>query len=118
VYYIPDAYKNENGDISLVLFEPKVDYEDDVPEEEKTRRLTEVIALQNELSLESNRKDVGKVFEVLVEGKSKRSDEQLCGRTSQNKMVVFDRIDGVKTGDYVEVEITRCSSATLFGKAL
>jgi tRNA-2-methylthio-N6-dimethylallyladenosine synthase len=93
-------------------------FEDDVPEEEKTRRLNEVIALQNTLSLESNRKDIGKVFEVLVEGKSKRSDEQLCGRTSQNKMVVFDRIDGVKTGDYVEVEITRCSSATLFGKAL
>ena len=92
-------------------------YEDDVPEEEKTRRLTEVIALQNTLSLESNRKDVGKVFEVLIEGTSKRSQEQLCGRTSQNKMVVFDRVDGYGAGDYIEVEITRCSSATLFGTA-
>ena len=93
-------------------------FEDDIPEDEKTRRLNEVIALQNTLSLEGNRKDIGKRFEVLVEGTSKRSDEQLCGRTSQNKMVVFDRIEGVKTGDYVEVEIYDCSSATLFGKAL
>ena len=92
-------------------------YEDDVPDEEKTRRLNEVIALQNELSLEGNRKDIGKVFEVLVEGRSKRSEEQLCGRTSQNKMVVFDRVEGLKAGDYVEVKITDCSSATLFGKA-
>jgi tRNA-2-methylthio-N6-dimethylallyladenosine synthase len=93
-------------------------FEDDVPEEEKTRRLNEVIALQNTLSLEGNRKDVGKVFEVLIEGRSKRSEEQLCGRTSQNKMVVFDRIEGLKAGDYVDVEITDCSSATLFGKAI
>ena len=92
-------------------------FEDDVPDEEKTRRLNEVIALQNTLSLEHNRRDVGKSFEVLIEGRSKRSDEQLCGRTSQNKMVVFDRVDGLKAGDYVEVEITDCSSATLFGRA-
>ena len=93
-------------------------FEDDISDEEKTRRLNEVIALQNTLSLEGNRKDIGKRFEVLVEGTSKRSDEQLCGRTSQNKMVVFNRIEGVKRGDYVEVEIYDCSSATLFGKAL
>ena len=93
-------------------------FEDDVTEQEKTRRLTEVIALQNELSLEGNRRDIGKHFEVLIEGSSKRSDKQLCGRTSQNKMVVFDRVEGYGAGDYIEVEITDCSSATLFGKAL
>ena len=93
-------------------------FEDDVPEEEKTRRLTEVIALQNELSLQNNRNDIGKTFEILIEGFSKRSDKQLCGRTSQNKMVVFDRIEGYGAGDYIEVEITDCSSATLFGKAV
>lgn len=89
---------------------------DDVSEEEKTRRLTEIINLQNELSIANNRRDVGKRFEVLVEGTSKRSEEQLCGRTSQNKMVVFDAAEGIKAGDYAEVEITDCSSATLFGK--
>ncbi|MBR3682314.1 MAG: tRNA (N6-isopentenyl adenosine(37)-C2)-methylthiotransferase MiaB [Tidjanibacter sp.] len=88
---------------------------DDVSEEEKTRRLTEIINLQNELSAESNRRDVGKEFEVLVEGHSKRSEAQLCGRTSQNKMVVFDAAEGIKAGDYVRVKITDCSSATLFG---
>ncbi|MBO4936511.1 MAG: tRNA (N6-isopentenyl adenosine(37)-C2)-methylthiotransferase MiaB [Alistipes sp.] len=93
-------------------------FEDDVTEQEKTRRLTEVIALQNELSLEGNRRDIGKRFEVLIEGSSKRSDKQLCGRTSQNKMVVFDRVESYGAGDYIEVEITDCSSATLFGKAL
>ena len=93
-------------------------FEDDVPEEEKTRRLTEVIALQNELSLQNNRNDIGKTFEVLIEGTSKRSDKQLCGRTSQNKMVVFDRVEGYGAGDYIEVKITDCSSATLFGTAI
>ena len=91
---------------------------DDVSEEEKTRRLTEIINLQNELSAESNRKDVGKTFEVLIEGHSKRSEAQLCGRTSQNKMVVFDAAEGLGAGDYVKVTITDCSSATLFGKLL
>jgi tRNA-2-methylthio-N6-dimethylallyladenosine synthase len=93
-------------------------FADDISEEEKTRRLTEVIALQNELSLEGNRRDIGKTFEVLVEGASKRSNEQLCGRTSQNKMVVFDRVEGLQAGDYVEVKIHDCSSATLFGTAV
>uniref|UniRef100_UPI004055E335 tRNA (N6-isopentenyl adenosine(37)-C2)-methylthiotransferase MiaB n=1 Tax=Alistipes sp. TaxID=1872444 RepID=UPI004055E335 len=93
-------------------------YADDISEEEKTRRLTEVISLQNELSLEGNRRDIGKRFEVLIEGFSKRSNEQLCGRTSQNKMVVFDCVEGYGAGDYIEVEITDCSSATLFGKAI
>ena len=87
---------------------------DDVPEEVKTRRLTEIINLQNELSLRSNQRDVGKTFEVLIEGTSKRSDEQLFGRTSQNKVVVFDRGEA-GVGEYVTVEVTGCSSATLNG---
>ena len=90
-------------------------FEDDIDDTEKTRRLNEIIALQNTLSVASNEQEVGKVREVLVEGVSKRSDAQLCGRTSQNKMVVFDRGDH-KAGEYVKVRITGCSSATLFGE--
>lgn len=90
---------------------------DDVAEEEKTARLTEIIALQNELSHASNRRDVGQRFEVLVEGPSKRRADQLSGRTSQNKVVVFDG-GGEKAGDYVTVEITGCSSATLTGRKI
>ncbi len=91
---------------------------DDISEEEKIRRLNEIIALQNELSEASNRRDIGRRFEVLVEGTSKRSDRQLCGRTSQNKMVVFDAIDGIAAGDYVTVAVTGCTSATLLGEAV
>lgn len=87
---------------------------DDISEEIKTRRLSEIIELQNTLSEASNRRDIGKVFEILVECTSKRSEAQLSGRTSQNKMVVFDRGDH-RIGDYVKVRITGCSSATLFG---
>ena len=87
---------------------------DDVPEEVKSRRLSEIIALQNELGLESNRRDVGREFEVLVEGTSKRDEGQLSGRTSQNKVVVFDR-GTHRVGDYVRVRITGCTAATLFG---
>ena len=90
---------------------------DDIPEDVKTRRLTEIIELQNELSAESNKRDVGKVFEILVECTSKRSDEQLSGRTSQNKMVVFDR-GNHRVGDYVKVRITGGASATLFGEEI
>ena len=90
---------------------------DDVPEDVKTRRLTEIIDLQNRLSEESNKRDIGKEFEILVECTSKRSEAQLSGRTSQNKMVVFDRGDH-KIGDYVRVRITGCSSATLFGEEI
>ena len=88
---------------------------DDIPEDVKTRRLTEIIDLQNKLSEQSNKRDIGKEFEILVECTSKRSEEQLSGRTSQNKMVVFDR-HNFKVGDYVKVRITGCSSATLFGE--
>ena len=90
---------------------------DDIPEDVKTRRLTEIIDLQNKLSEESNKRDIGKEFEILVECTSKRSEEQLSGRTSQNKMVVFDR-HNFKVGDYVKVCITGCSSATLFGEVV
>ena len=90
---------------------------DDVSEEVKTARLNEIIALQNELSTASNERDMGNVFEVLVEGLSRRSSEQLCGRTSQNKMVVFGRTGETAPGDYVRVRITGCTSATLFGVA-
>ncbi len=87
---------------------------DDVPEDVKSARLTEIIALQNGLSHESNRRDVGKRFEVLVEGRSKRRADQLTGRTPQNKTVVFDGT--ASRGDYVTVEITGCTQATLIGK--
>ena len=89
---------------------------DDVPEEVKVRRLNELIALQNELSAESNRRCEGRTFEVLVEGVSKRSREQLFGRTEQNKVVVFDR-GNHRIGEYVRVKITGSSSATLKGVA-
>ena len=90
-------------------------FSDDIADEEKTRRLNEIIALQNQLSVESNEAEVGLIRQVLVEGTSKRSEEQLCGRTSQNKMVVFNR-GNHSAGDYVTVKITGCSSATLFGE--
>ena len=90
---------------------------DNIPEEVKIRRLNELIELQNRLSAESNAKDVGKVFEVLAEGVSKRSKEQLFGRTEQNKVVVFDR-GTHRIGDFVKVRITESSSATLKGKEI
>ena len=88
---------------------------DDVPEKVKLRRLNELITLQNELSAESYQKDIGKEYEVLVEGVSKRSRSQLFGRTSQNKVVVFDR-GSHHIGDFVRVRITGASSATLQGE--
>ena len=90
---------------------------DDVPEEVKSARLAEIIALQTELSRASNLRDVGREFEVLVEGTSKRAETQLSGRTSQNKVVVFDR-GGHGVGDYVRVRITGCTPATLFGEEI
>lgn len=87
---------------------------DTVSEEEKVRRLQGMIDLQNQLSEESNRRDIGKVFEVLIEGFSKRSREQLFGRTSQNKVVIFDK-KNYHVGQFIKVRINRASSATLFG---
>ena len=90
---------------------------DDVPEEVKLRRLNEMIHLQTELSAEANKRDEGREFDVLVEGFSKRSNEQLCGRTGQNKMVVFDK-GTHHIGETVRVKITGSTSATLFGTAI
>ena len=89
---------------------------DDVPEEEKIRRLNELIQLQTEMSALQNKKDEGKEFDVLVEGFSKRSREQLCGRTEQNKMVVFDK-GSHHIGETVKVKITGSTSATLLGES-
>ncbi|HNG13783.1 MAG TPA: radical SAM protein, partial [Saprospiraceae bacterium] len=93
-------------------------YEDDIPEEVKKRRLNEVIELQRAISLKHNLNDIGKRYEVLIEGDSKKSGEQFKGRNSQNKMIVFDKIDGIKAGDYTNVEVTEATSATLLGKII
>ncbi|EGJ70577.1 (Dimethylallyl)adenosine tRNA methylthiotransferase miaB [Bacteroides coprosuis DSM 18011] len=87
---------------------------DDVPEEIKTRRLNEIIELQSKLSLASNKADIGQTYEVLVEGVSKKSKDQLFGRSQQNKVVIFDRKNH-RIGDYVQVRIDEVSSATLIG---
>jgi tRNA-2-methylthio-N6-dimethylallyladenosine synthase len=89
-------------------------FEDDVPEDVKVKRLTEIIDLQGELSLASHRKDLNSIVEVLVEDTSKRSENDLCGRTPQNKMVVFPKGSN-KIGDLVKVKITDCTQATLKG---
>jgi tRNA-2-methylthio-N6-dimethylallyladenosine synthase len=90
-------------------------FKDDVPEEVKKIRLNEIIKLQNNLSLESKRKDLGKNFEVLIEGKSKKSDKFLMGRTSQNKVAVFPA-GNYKLGDYLEIMVIKVSSATLIAE--
>lgn len=92
-------------------------FEDDVPEEVKKRRLSEIIQLQHDIAGDLNRRETGRRHIVLVEGTSKRSEQQLSGRTDTNKMVIFDREDR-QPGDYVEVEITDSTSATLKGRAL
>ena len=90
---------------------------DNVPEDVKIRRLNEIIAVQNELSLQSNQNDIGKTFEVMVEGFSKRSKEQLFGRTSQNKVVIFPR-EGRHIGEFIKVKVLSVSSATLIGEVV
>jgi tRNA-2-methylthio-N6-dimethylallyladenosine synthase len=92
-------------------------YEDDIPEDVKKRRLSEIIRLQSRISLQNNEAEVGQVHTVLVEGPRKRSDDQLRGRTDTNKMVVFDRAD-CERGQYVRVKITGCTSATLLGESI
>ncbi len=89
-------------------------YEDNIPEETKGRRLQEIIALQQKLSHKSNKADIGKTFEVLAESTSRKSANELAGRNSQNKVVVFERGE-YKPGDYVQVKITSCTPATLKG---
>ena len=91
---------------------------DDVPEEIKKRRLQEVVDVQRLVSLEHNLADVGKVFKVLVEGDSKKSNQDFKGRNSQNKMINFPKVDGVKPGDYVMVEVTVANAGTLKGKVV
>lgn len=100
-------YSERGGTMSAKRFK------DDIPDEEKTRRLEEIIALQGELSLASNQRDVGKTFRVLIEGTSKRSADQLYGRNSQNKVIIFPK-GNHQVGEYVDVTVTRCSPATLF----
>lgn len=91
-------------------------YEDDIPEEIKKRRLNEVIRLQNHISLQHNKRDIGKSFKVLIEGDSKKSDQDWKGRNSQNKMIVFPKVSDTKVGDYVTVRIKDATSATLKGE--
>ncbi|MDV7389779.1 TRAM domain-containing protein, partial [Arthrospira platensis SPKY1] len=86
-------------------------YKDDVPEEVKKRRLEEVIRLQTQTSFHHNKADIGKTFKVLIEGDSKRSDQEFKGRNSQNKMIVFPKAPGLKPGDYVMVQVTEDTSA-------
>lgn len=92
-------------------------YVDDIPLDIKKQRLQEIVAVQYELSLTSNQQDVGKEFEVLIEGDSKRDEQDWMGRTSQNKVVVFPKSKaGLKAGDYVRIKIDQCTKATLMGR--
>jgi tRNA-2-methylthio-N6-dimethylallyladenosine synthase len=94
-------------------------YKDDVPEELKKKRLDEIVRLQNRLSLRKNREDLGKTFEVLIEGDSKKSADDWRGRNSQNKVVVFPKADHpCRKGDYVQVKVNDCTGATLIGKII
>lgn len=94
-------------------------YKDDVPEVIKKKRLQEIVETQNKLSLESNKKDIGKNFVVLIEGDSKRSDKDWMGRNSQNKVIVFPKVGSEhKKGDYVNVTVHDCTQATLLGKII
>jgi tRNA-2-methylthio-N6-dimethylallyladenosine synthase len=91
-------------------------YKDDIPEEVKKRRLQEIVDVQWTLSNESNKRDVGKTFEVLIEGDSKKSNQQWMGRTSQSKVVVFDKANhSLKKGDYVQVTVNDFTKGTLLG---
>jgi len=91
-------------------------YSDDIPLDVKKRRLTEIVNLQNKISLKENEKDIGKVFRVLIEGDSKKSAEDFKGRNSQNKMLVFPKKEGLASGQYVHVRVDTVSSATLKGE--
>ena len=95
----------------------QINYIDDIPEEIKTKRLTEIINLQNKLSSENKNADINKIYEVLVEGYSKKSKDYVSGRNSQNKVVVFPK-ENYKIGDIVNVLIKKCTSATLIGEAV
>ena len=109
------AYMFKYSERPKTLAERK--FEDDVPEDIKSKRLTEIIEKQLKFSLASNKKRIGLVEKVLVEGESKRSKDQMCGRTSRNSMVVFPKKKGLK-GQYVHVKINDCTSATLMGEEI
>jgi tRNA-2-methylthio-N6-dimethylallyladenosine synthase len=104
------AYSERPGTLAARKFA------DDIPEEVKKRRLNEIIRLQTAVSLRHNKADIGKIFKVLIEGDSRKSDQDFCGRNTQNKMVVFPKKPGLKPGDYVEVAIHEATSATLLGR--
>ncbi len=91
-------------------------YEDDIPEDVKKRRLNEIVRLQNHISLEHNKLEIGKTFKVLIEGNSKKSDKEFKGRNTQNKMLVFPKTEGLKAGDYCFVKVNSATSATLIGE--
>ena len=94
-------------------------YQDDIPEETKKRRLQEIVNVQNQLSLESNQKEIGKIYKVLIEGDSKRNEQEWKARTSQNKVVIFPKNGStLKKGDFTMVRITECTQATLRGEIL
>lgn len=93
-------------------------YKDDIPEEVKKRRLTEIIALQRDVSLKYNQGEIGKTFRVLIERDSSKSNLEFCGRNSQNSMCVFPKKEGLKPGDYVLVKIHAATSATLLGEVV
>ena len=109
------AYMFKYSERPKTLAERK--FEDNIPEETKIKRLNEVIAIQMQHSLESNKKDIGKIFKVLIEGTSKKSEEQLFGRNSQNKVIVFPK-EQFKKKEYVLVKVEDCTAATLKGKAV
>ncbi|RCL76757.1 MAG: tRNA (N6-isopentenyl adenosine(37)-C2)-methylthiotransferase MiaB [Flavobacteriales bacterium] len=109
------AYMFKYSERPKTLAERK--FEDDIPDEVKSKRLSEIIEKQLKFSLASNQKRIGLVEKVLIEGESKRSNEHMCGRTSRNSMVVFPKGNG-KKGQYVNVKITDCTSATLIGKEI
>ena len=91
-------------------------FADDIPEEIKKRRLNEIVRLQNHISLNHNKAEIGKTFRVLIEGDSKKSDKEFKGRNTQNKMLVFPKMEGLKPGDYVHVRVKDATSATLMGE--
>ena len=90
-------------------------YKDDIDEEVKKNRLNEIIQLQNSISREHNARDTGKIFRVLIEGDSRKSEDEFKGRNSQNKMIVFPKLPGYQPGDYAQVQVTATTSATLIG---
>ena len=90
-------------------------HQDDIPLEVKKKRLQEVIKMQSEVSLRHNQRDIGKTFKVLIEGDSKKSNEHFKGRNSQNKMIVFPKMEGLAPGDYIHVKVHAVTSATLIG---